>query len=469
MSSATEGPSCGAIQGNPDFYGLGIRIGVYLQWTSTWVNLFAEPQSAQQVYDINSNFVFAILVATMIASFANPPAIQPIETHIMLQFALGFFVTSLSTFGLRLHFFRSASIAELREQLLKATKAAREHLQKSSAVDSNKQLKITPEATPEDSFYLSLNEFSPLKRPYLSWSGVLWRVSIMCMIAAVNIWLWFASQPNYRLPGDTCDPPLIFIFSMPRLKGSIVGFHKTVSIIIAVIMFYLSSPLFSLTIDLLLFMIFVLYGRMLIGFSNSEAQQRAWLRLGRLSDSVFKMGVLRYIPILGPVLLAQSKMFDSIFYFLANNETSDIFRLMVYLGRGKDQEREGVRERAQAKDQDTRRQRTSDTLAKLFCCLWNTFTILSIAWFMLSIELTLKWNNVEGVNSINNTGQLIPFVIVCVSTAQVIKKVTLIWLGKKYDGWEEAELVVVMDATDFLRIRKIRRRRLNTNTTGAQA
>lgn len=61
---------------------------------------------------------------------------------------------------------------------------------------------------------------------------------------------------------------------------------------------------------------------------------------------------------------------------------------------------------------------------------WNAFTIISIAWFILSIEFTLSWNNIQGVNSIDNTGQLIPFVIGCVSTVQVIKKVTLLLLAK---------------------------------------
>ncbi|OTB01056.1 hypothetical protein M426DRAFT_26041 [Hypoxylon sp. CI-4A] len=170
MLSTPEPLGCEVIQGNPDFYGLGIRISVYLQWVTTWINFVVDPQSAQAAYDINSVFVFALLVATMIATLAEEPTIQPVETHIMLQFVLGFFVTTLSTFGLRY------------------------------PASSSEQLPV-------------------------------------CMLVATNIWLWFASQSNYRLAGQTCDPPFIFTFSKQQLSGPIVNFCKAVSIIIAVVVY----------------------------------------------------------------------------------------------------------------------------------------------------------------------------------------------------------------------------------------
>lgn len=56
--------------------------------------------------------------------------------------------------------------------------------------------------------------------------------------------------------------------------------------------------------------------------------------------------------------------------------------------------------------------------------------LAAIAWFILSIEFTLRWNDIRGVHSINNTGQLIPFVIGCVNASQVIKKAMLLVLAK---------------------------------------
>jgi len=37
--------------------------------------------------------------------------------------------------------------------------------------------------------------------------------------------------------------------------------------------------------------------------------------------------------------------------------------------------------------------------------------VICIAWAVLSVELTLAWNNITGVNTLNSTGQLIPFII----------------------------------------------------------
>ncbi|KAI1767082.1 hypothetical protein GGR53DRAFT_163142 [Hypoxylon sp. FL1150] len=56
---------------------------------------------------------------------------------------------------------------------------------------------------------LPLNVLLSHKPRYLAWSGVMWRVTTTCMMVVVNTWLWFASQLNYRLPGDICDPPVV--------------------------------------------------------------------------------------------------------------------------------------------------------------------------------------------------------------------------------------------------------------------
>jgi hypothetical protein len=53
-----------------------------------------------------------------------------------------------------------------------------------------------------------------------------------------------------------------------------------------------------------------------------------------------------------------------------------------------------------------------------------------MVWFVLSIELTLYWNDVQGVNTIQSTGQLIPFIIGVVSSAQALKKVTITTIKK---------------------------------------
>ena len=67
---------------------------------------------------------------------------------------------------------------------------------------------------------------------------------------------------------------------------------------------------------------------------------------------------------------------------------------------------------------------------KIFCCLWNIGVILSIAWFIASIEFTIRWNDIRSVDTISTTGQLIPFIIGCVSASQVVKKLVLLAFAK---------------------------------------
>ncbi|KAI0901294.1 hypothetical protein F4806DRAFT_492184 [Annulohypoxylon nitens] len=435
MSSPAEALICEAIEGNPDFYGLGIRIGVYLQWVTAWVSLLVDPLSAQSVYDVNSVFVFAILVATMIATFAESPTIEPVETYIMLQFSLGFFVTTLSTFGLRLHLLRPSSVAQLLHHLDALSRAVRGSLQNSSWPSVMWRLSSSR-------IKLPLNYVSPLKPYHLSWSGVFWRTTTICMLTAVNIWLWFASQPNYRLANRICDPPFVFFFSRQQLSGAIVGFFKAVSIMIAIIVAPPFFVLCQLALRILNHTIMALY-RDFLHSTVPEAPQRLRQPLDRI-NSTFASFSHR----LDPTTLSQFRGYIDILDFLSrpSNETyrfSDLLKFVVYLGRGKEGDRRIVG--AQAENDKSPAYTRSDYLARRICVFWNIFVVLSIIWFILSIEFTLSWNNIKGVNSIDSAGQLIPFVIGAVSTLQVIKKVILLGLSKKYDDWAEVTVDTSID------------------------
>ena len=69
-------------------------------------------------------------------------------------------------------------------------------------------------------------------------------------------------------------------------------------------------------------------------------------------------------------------------------------------------------------------------MAVFFCLIWNAVVVLSIVWFIVSIETTIRWNNIRGVNTITSTGQLLPLVLGGVSMARVLKRVLLLALGK---------------------------------------
>ncbi|KAI2632507.1 hypothetical protein GGS26DRAFT_79607 [Hypomontagnella submonticulosa] len=409
MSSGAETQSCDVIQGNPDLYGLGIRIGVYLQWISAWINLLVDPLSAQAVYDVNSVFVFAILVATMIASLDGNPTIQPIETHIMLQFALGFFATTLSTFGVRLYFLRPASIALLRKQLKESAAAFKEMRASTLKPMTFKDRFILAAAFPS---CIPMHAFSPIKPYHLSWSGVVWRTTTVAMIAAMNVWLWFAPHSNYRLPGQDCDPPFVFMFSKQQLSGSIVGFFKAVSVLIAIVIFPPFTLLFQLTSLLLQHILIALY-RDILHYIIPEAPERLRQSLDRVNSILNKKRIRfgglterfsmfdSFSPSFNPIMMPQFRgIFDYVeFISKPGEETfrfSDILKLMVSLGSGKvDQQYAAM----QAEKTVTPHRKETSYLERRFSLLWNNLILPSITWFILSIEFTLAWNNIQDITT----------------------------------------------------------------------
>lgn len=76
--------SCAGIEGNFDFYGLGIRIGIYLQWFSSWISNTFNPTAAAANHDANTIFLLAVLIATAIAF--GQGSLQPAEKYILLLF-----------------------------------------------------------------------------------------------------------------------------------------------------------------------------------------------------------------------------------------------------------------------------------------------------------------------------------------------------------------------------------------------
>ncbi|KAF2002761.1 hypothetical protein P154DRAFT_417662, partial [Amniculicola lignicola CBS 123094] len=93
-----EAPSCGTV-GNPDFYGLGIRVGIYLQWlTALLANRYLHDE-IQPNLDTNTIFLLAISVATMLASVQQTATVP--EIVVLLHLCFGFILSVLSVWGYR--------------------------------------------------------------------------------------------------------------------------------------------------------------------------------------------------------------------------------------------------------------------------------------------------------------------------------------------------------------------------------
>ena len=88
---------CG-FQGNSDIYGMGIRIGIYLQWYATWfTNTFA-PGEYNSATKANLVFLLAIFVSTSVLAADGSNSTHAIEIIILFYI---FFASAFSTYHFR--------------------------------------------------------------------------------------------------------------------------------------------------------------------------------------------------------------------------------------------------------------------------------------------------------------------------------------------------------------------------------
>lgn len=252
-------PLCPGFDGNSDFYGLGIRLGVYLQWLASWLTNTLSPDEAGPSHDVNSIFVLAIVVA-IITSIASD-RIKPVEVYVMLLICLGYFFTVLSFLGIRLYFLKTASTAKAinefkgwrvswyasrkrrSKRMLDIGKAIRADIAGKGVLEI---LKVTLGAPMTTTLGMSFTSASSVKHRAVSWSGVVWRTTIASMVASINIYLWWSpwrSQRNVVDPSH-CDA-LVFFFGRQEMSPAMITFFKVASIIVAVPIFYLFLVLYQ--------------------------------------------------------------------------------------------------------------------------------------------------------------------------------------------------------------------------------
>ncbi|KAH6991284.1 hypothetical protein BKA56DRAFT_574166 [Ilyonectria sp. MPI-CAGE-AT-0026] len=461
------------IKGNPDFYGRGIRLGIYLQWISSWMSLLVDPQSAQSVFDTNSIFVFAIATATIVANFSPDltiTPIEPIDTFIMLQFMLGFLITTLSTIGIRLNFLRLGGVEEVTRSLKACSSETSTRIfhdrQKATAFKQLKKIASWP-----------LNLLLLLKPYHLSLSGVLWRTAIASIIAwlnlwfwwfrlqipspssdincnsrfsfpfpnpetnatfcRINLWFWFRLQTSSQSSDNSCDHRFSFPFANP------VAFGRIFSIILAAFVFLPALLVLYFTIHLF-YTAFKVVGREIFEFTRPKSNARRKTDVKEIFNELLgrKKSPLSRISQHLHGILASMPSSLGLMDFIGQLSTSDnqnkkvhltdIFKLIVSL------------EKAKLKRTAVDGKLKMSWQRLLPYSLWNIYIIISIVWFIRCIELTIVNNSIEGVDSIQETdpGQLIPFIIGFVNMVQVLKKVVLVGLAEIYPDWSNVNLVV---------------------------
>jgi hypothetical protein len=83
----------------PDYYGLGVRLGIYFQWISAYIAFTMLPAEIAGSLDTNSIWLFALLVAFIRCSITD--MLEQIDGLILLHLSQGTIVSVLSLWGYR--------------------------------------------------------------------------------------------------------------------------------------------------------------------------------------------------------------------------------------------------------------------------------------------------------------------------------------------------------------------------------
>ena len=77
-------------EGNPDIYGFGIRLDIYLQWIAAVLVKYVvrRPEVIRDVISVDTMFLFSITVATILLAF-NSSTVHSVELLILLHIFSG--------------------------------------------------------------------------------------------------------------------------------------------------------------------------------------------------------------------------------------------------------------------------------------------------------------------------------------------------------------------------------------------
>jgi len=272
-----DGANCGGFEGNPDFYGLGIRLGVYLQVLSSWATNTLKDDAIADTHAANSIFLLAIVVSVLSATASQE--IRPVEVWLMLQICLMFPLTVMSIFGVRTNFLTPENVDSLVERFVALSTSVNVELDlvpgamipglagiMDGIVETRFEATLEQEVSPADhpgeiivedelkvrqtirkapagdfdarftlrmgflpDFSLSFKALSLMKHFTLTWISSIWRALIVGAVAATNLWFWF------WVSNETSCSYSIFILARRNPAGSLGTFFKVGAVILGAV------------------------------------------------------------------------------------------------------------------------------------------------------------------------------------------------------------------------------------------
>ncbi|KAL2674799.1 hypothetical protein IWX47DRAFT_912274 [Phyllosticta citricarpa] len=268
-----EIPRCPAGPGNGDLYGLGIRLGIYLQWLASHITHTVSPASAAATHDANSVFLLAILIALTTGTARRRKWIRAEEAYIVLLVAWGFVGTVVGVAGVRLRGLEGRSVcgwAWVKKRLRgwigkrRARGKSKEKTKGSPHGEGRlasfrrwtramtlSEMKTHSLRRRKRVLRLTLGAASVVKHPSFSWAGVFWRSSILSYLAALNAWVWWSGVEEWQLSrargaggkafaqaptwaSDGCVHVVFFFGAHALEQGALMRVLRVLSLVLAV-------------------------------------------------------------------------------------------------------------------------------------------------------------------------------------------------------------------------------------------
>ena len=232
-SNTTSAPKQCSHAGKPDFYGLGIRVGMYLQLITAVLANYLHINAVSDNLSTNAIFLMALFIAMVTAT--TRADLRAEEVVILLQLCFGFLLSVLALLGSR----TSLSRFEVSHRRSKLPAAA--------------------------SFF---------------------RLTLTTVSCAYAVWFWFLGDAKLNPPG--C-PAYIFLFTRTSIQGGAGTFYKVQSILILI-------PLVMLLIWQLVGMLWYFIAIVVRDLANphesvfNEAKMEDWWETERGMS-----GILKYV------------------------------------------------------------------------------------------------------------------------------------------------------------------------------
>jgi hypothetical protein len=311
-------PSCG-FEGNPDLYGLGIRMGVYFQWASALIIWRWYPEGRTELGGAYLVFLFALLIA-MIVTTARLEPTHSAEILLLMYIIFGGIFTVM-TLGLR-----------------------KSHLQKARKMKG-------------------------------SWVQAMALSFILATASIYSSWFWLSGIHHDFL--DTQCGTYGFLFAKVSLENEhVTKFFAALSMYLAIIYGGASVYIFAISVLFLL---------------KVPSAIRAVRKWKPAPKNVLETGDHRQ---------SDSQQYGQ------NPGARDTKIFSIPL-----------RKRLTSSSSESVSKNRRDVMTSI---IMPTANVVSLIYSVIGIEMTLQWNHVTGVYTINSVGQLIPFVIGLAGFVKVI-------------------------------------------------